>query len=332
MKRVLPVLTCLTLALSSALCHAELDLRQLQTRLRKIESELGLGTLGVGVKDLQTGQTVFLQDGKRFPMQSVFKLPLAVAVLRLVDTGRLSLDHQITIAAKDLSVPYSSINEGFSGKPRSYSVRRLLVLSTGGSDNTAADTLVALVGGPAKATQILKSLGVQGIRIDRYERELQMEYCGLGPFRPEWAREEVLGPAIDRVPKARAQAALRAYLADPRDTATLAGTVNFLENLQAGKLLSKASTQFLLEVMAKSPTGQNRLIAGVPAGAKVAHKTGTGRTIHGVVGAVNDIGILTLPKGQRVVVAVFVKGSPGPTRRIEKGIANVAKVVAGSVR
>jgi len=328
MKPVLLALVATTLA--PAMAGADLDAPRLQSRLRQIEARLGTGRIGVGVRDLSTGQTILLNGNKRFPMQSTFKMPLAVAVLALVDRGQLSLDRRITITSKDLSVPFSRINDDFKGQPRAYTVRELLNLSAGESDNTAADVLLRLVGGPAKVTQVLRSVGVQGLRIDRYEHVLQMNYTGLGPFRPAWSRESVLQTAISRVPKTRAQAALRAYLVDPRDTSTPQEAVVLLADLQAGRLLSAASTQLLLRIMTESRTGPDRLTAGLPKGWSLAHKTGTGRSVHGVEGTVNDMGVVTMPNGGRVAIVVFVAGARGPRSRIEKGIADVARAVVVS--
>ena len=52
--------------------------------------------------------------------------------------------------------------------------------------------------------------------------------------------------------------------------------------------------------MVDSPTGANRIKAGVPSGWRVAHKTGTGG-----YGPTNDIGLLYPPTGAPVIVAAY---------------------------
>lgn len=59
-------------------------------------------------------------------------------------------------------------------------------------------------------------------------------------------------------------------------------------------------------------TGQKRLKAGLPPGAKLAHKTGTSGMILGINAATNDIGIVTLPDGRKYAVAIFLAGSAMP--------------------
>jgi beta-lactamase class A len=52
----------------------------LEARLRTIGAESG-GTLGVKVVHLESGRTAGLEARGRFPMASVYKLPIAVVVL-----------------------------------------------------------------------------------------------------------------------------------------------------------------------------------------------------------------------------------------------------------
>ncbi|HBB92542.1 MAG TPA: hypothetical protein DC042_12710 [Bacteroidales bacterium] len=52
------------------------------------------GVVGVGVQELNNGQWIVLNGDKRFPMQSVFKLPLAMAVLEKADKSGISREEQ----------------------------------------------------------------------------------------------------------------------------------------------------------------------------------------------------------------------------------------------
>jgi beta-lactamase class A len=64
--------------------------------------------------------------------------------------------------------------------------------------------------------------------------------------------------------------------------------------------LSQDSKTMLLGWMFSSPTGVDRIKAGVPADWRVAHKTGTGG-----YGPTNDIGILYPPSGEPIIVAAY---------------------------
>ena len=73
--------------------------------------------------------------------------------------------------------------------------------------------------------------------------------------------------------------------------------------------------------MERCRTGAGRLQGLLPEGTVVAHKTGT------VGGTLNDVGIVTLPDGRRVVVAVFITRSSAPYDVRERVIAEIARSV-----
>ncbi|MCW3059356.1 MAG: serine hydrolase [Capsulimonas sp.] len=103
--------------------------------------------------------------------------------------------------------------------------------------------------------------------------------------------------AIRAVSQETHRRAFAAYFRDPRDTTSPIGAVQFLVQLKRGKLLSPASTAMLLGDMEAVRTGVHRLKAGLPAGVRLAHKTGTSGVFEGVSAATNDIGLITLPSG-----------------------------------
>jgi len=311
---------------AAAASHSTLLARSLDSLARAARP----GTLAVGVADLATGQTAGVALDRPMPMQSVFKAFLGARVLAEVDAGRLTLDSAVTLARADLAPPYSPVADAWPGRAR-YTVAELLEAAVGASDNTAADVLMRLVGGPAAVTRFLRAHGITGVRVDRYEREFQPQSVGLGPFREAWIGEAAFTRALAAVPPARRRAALRAYLADPRDTATPRGALAFLGALHAGRLLSPASTRHLLDVMTRTGTGARRLKAGLPAGAVLVHKTGTGRTEQGVNSATNDIGLVTLPDGRRFAMAVFLAGSTAPDSAREALFAAAARLAAEAV-
>nr|WP_063842277.1 class A beta-lactamase [uncultured bacterium]CBI71182.1 beta-lactamase class A [uncultured bacterium] len=274
--------------------------------------QVSSGRLGVAILDFQTSKTYHINGKDRFPMQSVFKAMSAVVVMREVDEGKLTLDQEIPVGPDDISVYWSPIAEEFKGTTQTYTVRELLEKSVGMSDNTAADVLMELTGGPQAVTQLLKDAGIEGVRVDRYERQFQAELEGLPPFElGEVINRKAFVEAAKAVPAEVKRPILERYVAgkDERDTATPLGAVDFLVKLQEGKLLSAESTRVLLQIMTDVKTGAGRLKAGLPEGSKLAHKTGTGGDILGVNTATNDIGIATLPDGRKFAVAVFLTGS-----------------------
>ena len=59
------------------------------------------GRVGVSATLLGTDESVVLAADERFPMQSVFKLPLAMTVLDAVDRGALDLNQPVRVAPAD---------------------------------------------------------------------------------------------------------------------------------------------------------------------------------------------------------------------------------------
>jgi beta-lactamase class A len=264
--------------------------------------------LGVGLMNLESGQHFTLAGDRRFPMQSVMKLPLAAAVLGEVDAGRLSLAETLLLTEKELSPPWSPIADAWPARS-AYTVEALLSAALADSDNTAADLLMKRIGGPGVVSAWLQSQNLNDIRVDRYERELQPQVLGMASFRAAWKGSAAFDAARDTVPPATRHAAALAYLADPRDTATPEAMLTFLRKLDAGELLSLASTRRLLALMSSSPRGGERLKAGLPKTAAFAHKTGSSGADQGLTSAYNDVGIFTLRNRRSYAAAAFLSGS-----------------------
>jgi len=235
------------------------------------------GVAGYSAINLETGKRASVNGDVRFPMASVFKLPAAIAVLQKVDRGEWSLDQKITITPAEFSRGWSPIRDAAHGEAVTLPLREMFVYMLGASDNSAVDKFFTMLGGPAKVTRVLERLGIQGIRVDRKEDEVGRD----------------------------AMADMLAYSRDPRDTATPDGMADLLRLIyQRKEKLSPASHNLLLAVMEQSPTGPHRLREVIPAGAVLAHKTGS------MPGTANDAGIvMTLDGKSRVAIAVFTKGS-----------------------
>jgi beta-lactamase class A len=245
------------------------------------------GTVGFAALDLATGRSFGRHEGDPFPMQSVFKLPVAIEVLRQVDAKKLDLSRVVALEAAD--------RRGGPGTlitvPSKKTVRELLEAMIITSDNTAADKLLSLVGGPGVVDARVRSLGVDHVTI----RYTELDLGASGPQRHD-------------------------------NTATPAAIVALLAKVARHELgLSTASAALLDEVLLKVTTGAQRIKGGVPPGTPVAHKTGMSDTRDGKTDATNDVGLITLPNGHRVAVAVFVHASPADLATRERTIARIAR-------
>lgn len=309
-----------------------LNQEALSQKIEALSEQAAPGVLGVAVKHLTTNELWSLHGGRAFPMQSVFKAPLGAAVLAQVDAGALSLTTPFEIRRADLSIFRSPIAARFSGEVMTFTLKELLVAAVGDSDNTAADVLMKRIGGPASVNDFLASHKIQGMRVDRYETEMQTESNGIRAFDLSMITYEGVKAALEKVPAKARKEAFNAYLKDPRDTSTPLAAVDFLEKLVAGSLLSAGSTALLLQIMEETQTGKNRLKAGLPPGARLAHKTGTSLDVQGTNGATNDIGIITLPNGAQVAVAVFLSGATLAEEEREEILAEVARAVVSAAQ
>lgn len=307
----------------------------LNTAMAEIAVRARPGRLGVGLTNLESGEVFTFAGDRRFPMQSVFKMLVGAVALAEVDAGRLHLDERFRLEEEQLSPPFSPISAAWPAR-RDYTARELMAAAVSGSDNTAADVLMKRIGGPGAVTAWLDAKRVLEVRVDRYERELQTEAHGLPSFRPEWRTEAAFAAALAMRPQAERLAAMRAYLADPRDTATPRGMLQFLTLLNENALLSPTSTRALLQLMTDTRTGARRIKAALPEGAVLAHKTGTGRTDLGLNVGVNDVGIFTLPEEGGVdrrsyALAVFLSGSTLDDVGRDALVADVARAAVKGV-
>jgi beta-lactamase class A len=226
-------------------------------------------------------------------MQSVYKFPIAMAVLAQVDRGKLKLEQRVRVETSDFvsQRQHSPIRDR---NPRGVelSLAELLKYMVSESDGTACDVLLQLVGGPKVVMEYLHGLGVSEIVVANTEKEIGQDRA-----------------------------------VQYRNYATPDAAVVLLGALQQGRGLSPSSQALLLRLMIETPTGIKRIKGLLPDGTIVAHKTGTSRTVDGITAATNDVGLVTLPNGKHLAVAVFVSDSRANDATREEVIAKVTQVM-----
>lgn len=249
------------------------------------------GPVGAAVLLVEGGAMVSLHGRQHFPMQSVYKLPIAMTVLRQVDLGTLSLARQVQIRPNDLAPPsrYSPIRDKYPHGTQ-MTVSALLDATVRVSDGTASDVLMRLAGGPKQVTAYVHGLGISGMRVATTEKAMaqneQVQY-------QNWATPEAMA------------ALLRA--------------------LQQGRGISPSSRHLLLGLMLGSMTGPHQIKGLLPPGTVVAHKTGGSGTVHGLTRATNDAGLVTLPDGRHLAVVVFVSDTKADAAARDAVIAKIAR-------
>ncbi|HAP36832.1 MAG TPA: class A beta-lactamase, partial [Bacteroidetes bacterium] len=131
------------------------------------------GHIGVAVINLNSNDTVMVNGKEKFPMQSVYKFPLALAILHQIDKEKLSLDQRIHISKSDL-LPntWSPLREKYPDGNVDITLDEILTATVAWSDNNGCDLLFRLVGGPTMVDQYIRSLGIEGMAIVSTEEEM----------------------------------------------------------------------------------------------------------------------------------------------------------------
>jgi beta-lactamase class A len=250
--------------------------------------EAGGAVVGVAAVHVESGRHLSVRGTERFQMASVFKVPVAIAVLGAVEKGTLRLDEEVEIRRSDRRKVGPLYDEWKPGMR--VTVGRMVEVMLVTSDNTAADKLCALLGGPRAVESDLASRGVAGVRISLDEKGM--------------------GAAMKRD--------LAAFEKGVENGASPYAFAALLARFFRAELLSRASTDRILDSMRRCATGGRRLRAGLPKGTDVLDKTGT------VGSCSNDAGVLTLPDGTHLALAVFTRGGRNAAARDEM-IARVAR-------
>ncbi|MHA7152956.1 class A beta-lactamase, partial [Burkholderia pseudomallei] len=145
-----------------------------ERQLRELESTFD-GRLGFVALDTATGARIAHRGDERFPFCSTSKMMLCAAVLARSAGEPALLQRRIAYAKGDL-IRYSPITEQHVGA--GMSVAELCAATLQYSDNTAANLLIALLGGLQAVTAYARSIGDATFRLDRREPELNTALPG----------------------------------------------------------------------------------------------------------------------------------------------------------
>jgi beta-lactamase class A len=297
--------------------------------LRDRVDELGRafnGRVGIAVRSIDDGWETGWKDDELYPQQSVSKLWVSIAALDAVDRGRVSLDDKVTLTKSDLTLFHQPIRSNILDGGYTTTLADLMFKAITTSDNTANDKLMRSIGGASTVRKMIADKHLGSIRFYNGERALQSKIAGL-----IWSQSYSIGNAFfearNALPMSVRRAAFNRYIEDPYDGAAPSAIVAALARLKRGELLSPDSTRRLLNIMANTHTGPNRLKGGLKPGWTLSHKTGTGQELGGVQAGYNDIGILTAPDGKSYSVAVMIKKTSTPLPVRMKLMNNVVEAV-----
>ncbi len=290
MKKLSELTAVFILLTTSLACTQSYDgLRQKITQV--VEGKNAI--VGIAVEGYNGKDTLSINGDKRFPLQSVFKFHIALAVLKEVDEGILSLNQNIKITKDDLTPNlYSPIRDKF---PNGVTLKlsEILRITITESDNVGCDLILKLIGGPQVVEKYLHDKNIIDIAIRYNEKTQQSNW--ENQFE-NWT-----------TPKAANQSLIKFYQ-------------------NQNNLLLESSYNFLWETMKSTRTGKKSIRGELPNNTIIAHKTGrSGKNDAGVTGAVNDIGIVFLPNGKYFYLSIFVSNSKEDEEINQKIIADIAK-------
>lgn len=281
------------LFISALLCNLNLCLGQTPELKKEIEIIVGGKDLKLGfaLYDFSTGKSISINGNDRYPMQSVFKFPIGVALLDCVSRGEFALSDSVTLTKADLSPDlWSPIRERWPEGVRLPLVS-VMTYMVAHSDNIATDFLIHKIGGVARIQDIVNRLGAKKINIRNTEAEIQGSWSVQFD---NWTTPNAM--------------------------------VDFLRLMNDGKLLDKANTTVLWEIMASTSSGSvNRLVSKT---VTFARKTGySGVNSQGIIAAQNDVGIIEFEDGRRVAYAIFLTDSTLGTDAGYDILAQIGKAI-----
>ena len=246
---------------------------------------------------IRNDSIIGINENERFALHSVMKFPQALYVADYLSRKGLDLDDSIVVDKADLMQDtWSPMLKEFEGEQarmetKTFSYAELLELSLAQSDNNASELLFKYCGKPKIVEKYMRKLGFHDIHVRMTEEQMHKE--------PAKAIE---------------------------NSSTPAEMVRLFEWFYHHEDDNQYLT-FIWKTMADCSTGLKRIPAAIPVDARIVHKTGTGFPLPEGVQDMNDAGIILMPDGSHVLIAVFTTHSSS-----EAVIADIARQLLERIR
>ncbi len=230
-------------------------------------------TAAISIKNIETQETIAINDQDLMPMMSVFKFHLTLAVLDQVDRGILKLNQKVFIQKEELSEnTWSPLREKYPNQDIEITLDELLRYTVSHSDNNTCDILFRLVGGTKNVENYIKKQGINDIVIEKDEAEMN-----------SWDNLYV-------------------------NVTTSKAATDLLEKFYLGKILSENSIKYLYQLMVETSRGLTWMKAGLPKNTELAHRTGISDVNEeNIRAAMNNIGIFKISSGEPIILSIFFK-------------------------
>jgi beta-lactamase class A len=251
------------------------------------------GKVGISILNLKTNEKISINGNEKFPMQSVYKFPLAIAVFDQIDKGKLKLDQKMELKKSDL-LPntHSPLREKYPNENSSITLKEILEKTVSESDNNGCDFQFRLLGGCKVVDDFVKTLGISNINIVGTEEEMHKD-----------------------------------TVMQYKNYATPEAITALLDQFYNQKTLSKSSTEALWKMLTETISAPNRIKAGLPKGTIYGHKSGwSGGDDRGFTNAINDAGLFILPNGDAVAITIFISNTPEKSAISDELAAKISKL------
>jgi D-alanyl-D-alanine carboxypeptidase (penicillin-binding protein 5/6) len=226
------------------------------------------GEVAVAIKHLKTGESFTDKADEPMPTASLIKLPIMVEAYRQVAEGKIKLDDKVTFTAED-KTPGSGILSTQFSPGASFTLRDAIRLMIAYSDNSATNLVLAKTG-LAETNAQMEKLELPNTKVHAFV------FRPMSSIAPERSKQFGLG------------------------STTANEMIRLVELIQAKKLVSPEACDAMLEHLRACE--DKRLSKLLPAGVKVAHKTGS------VAAVRTDAGLIEAKSGP-IAICVLTRNN-----------------------
>ena len=247
---------------------------------------------GLALRHLESGEELLFDADSYYVLASTFKVPVLVEAFFQIQAGRLALAERLPLRTADKNLPSGVLT--FFEDGLTPTVRDLLTLMIIISDNTATDIPMKRLG-IETITARMQALGLAHIHVPLTVRGIfNTMMPNADPTQDLYkleAAEQKAGPRHD---------ALAYQLVPENNVGTPREMTRLLGLIYAGGTPDRAGSDGALGILLQQQLN-DRLPRFLPAGVRVAHKTGT------LSGVRNDAGIIYARDDSHVALTVFTR-------------------------
>ncbi len=269
--------------------------KEMEELKKEIESRLAIPNahFGIVLKDLQSGDSIFINANRSFHAASTMKTPVLAELFKQAASGKFSMEDSISIRNSFKSIVDSS---DFSLDPNDDSelelytrlgeketIAKLAYEMIIRSSNLATNLLISMAG-PENIMESLKAMGAHDMKVLRGVEDNKAFQKGLN------------------------------------NTTTAYDLALLFEQMAEEKLVSAEASQAMIRILLDQQF--NEIIpAQLPADVKVAHKTGS------ITGVQHDSGIVFLPDGRKYVLVLLSRFDPADEKKVITAMAEISRLI-----